>query len=171
MSLDLDPAAAAEDLSHLEPIAANAADSLENQKAMLAAGKAVTRYVIAIANQWLNGDLTAHQEIAGIISDMVIAVFATESALLRAEKMLMAKKRTSADIAIIMSKVLSVRLYDRLRSLVSRVMPAVMDADTWLEQRSQIDRVLSLPAIDTISLNREIADICIKKNGVSIKIV
>jgi alkylation response protein AidB-like acyl-CoA dehydrogenase len=170
LDLNLDPAAAAEALSALEPVTVDSADTLDAQKAMLAVGKAVTHYVITIANQRLNGDLSTHQEVAGIISDMVIAIFATESALLRAEKIMSAKKRTNADIAVRMAKLVTVRFYDQLRSLVSRILPAVMDADVWIEQRSQIDKLLSLPAIDTITMNREIADICIKKNGVSIKI-
>ena len=170
LDLDLDLAAAAHALSHLEPITADSADTLDTQKAMLAAGKAITRYTIAVASQRLNGNLAAQQEIAGIIADMIIAIFSTESALLRAEKILTAKKSKNADIAIRMAKVLAVRFFDQLRSLASRILPAVMDADTWLEQRSQIEKILSLPAIDTISLNREIADICIKKNGVTIKI-
>ena len=170
LKLDLEPGVLAQELSQLKPISVDTPDTLDAQKAMLAVAKTITRHVMAVANRRLSGNLSRHQEIAGIISDMVIAVFATESALLRAEKMTLAKDGRNAAMAIPMAKLLSVKLYDSLRSLVSRALPSLMEANDWLEQRSQIDTVLSLPSIDTIALTRDIADQCIKKNGVTIKI-
>lgn len=170
LALDIDPEALSRELQRQEPISSDNPDTLDAQRAMLAVGKAVTRYVIGIVNHRLHGELNHHQEIAGIISDMVIALFSTESALLRAEKMMTTKNKRNAPVAIQMGKVLSVKLFDRLRSLVSRVLPSVLESSQWLERQPQIDRLLSLPPSDTIALNRQIADACINKNGVCIKI-
>lgn len=170
LTLEIDPAAIFQEIQGLEAISTEAPDTLAAQKTMLAVGKMVSRYVIGIVNDRLNGNLNSHQEVAGIISDMVIQIFATESALLRAEKLMNSKNRRNADVAIQMVQVLSLQFYDHLRSLTSRILPAMMQDAEWLEKRSQLGRVLSSPPIDTIALTRQIADQCIKKNGVPIKI-
>lgn len=63
------------------------------------------------------------------------------------------------------------KFYDYLRSLISRALPSILEPDEWLEQRIHIDRILSLPPVDTIALYRQIAEAYIKKNGFPIKIV
>jgi alkylation response protein AidB-like acyl-CoA dehydrogenase len=170
LALALEPAALLKDLSGLPPITEDRADDLESQKQMLAAAKSVACYMIATASQACDGNLSGHQEIAGILSDMVIEIYAVESALLRAAKLFSSGSRSKA-VAVQMAKVLAVRLFDRMRSLACRALPSLVSGSDCAGLQTLIGRCLTPPPMDTIALVRLIADQCIKKKGVPLKII
>jgi hypothetical protein len=153
------------------PVTASAPDALETQKDMLNIAKTITYHLISDAINRFNGDLRSHQELAGIFSDMLIEIYAFESAYLRACKMNANKKERNKDTALQITKVLSVRLFDRLRSLAFRALPAIQAGESYAEKQSSIAKLLSPPLVDTIAINRQIADKCTQKKGYPFKII
>jgi alkylation response protein AidB-like acyl-CoA dehydrogenase len=170
LALTLDPEVLQEDLAGLPPITEDRPDALDVQSQMLATAKAVTRFMIAAASRACGGNLSGHQELAGILSDMVIEIYAVESALLRAAKLLSGGSPSKA-VAVQMVKVLAVRLFDRVRSLACRALPSLVKGSDGAGLQTLIGRCLTPPPVDTIALVRQIADQCIKKKGVPLKII
>ena len=171
LALNTDPAAASDDFENLVPVAESDPDTLETLKDMLNIAKTITHYFISDAFNRFNGDLRPHQELAGIISDMLIELYAFESAYLRACKMNANAKERNKDTALQITKVLAVRLFDRLQSLAFKGLPAMQAGKSYAERQASIARLLSPPSIDTIALNRQIADKCTKKKGYPFKII
>ena len=153
------------DPAQFAPIADDDPETLDSQAGMLELAKAVTRYCISSIFHFFGGNLRAEQELAGIVSDMMIEIYAFESAYLRACKVGSKKDKRNELIARQMAKVLSVRLFDRLRSLAERAMPVLGETSDFFETYSKIGALLRKPPINTIALNRQIADQCVQKNG------
>jgi hypothetical protein len=171
LALKTDPAALSNDFENLMPVTESDPDALETQKDMLNIAKTITLDLIRDASNRFNGDLRPHQELAGIFSDMLIEIYAFESAYLRACKMNSNKKERNKDTALQIAKVLAVRLFDRLQSLAFRGLPAMYSGKSYFEKQSSIGRLFSLPPVDTIATNRQIADKCIKKKGYPFKTI
>jgi len=171
LALKTDPAALSNDFENLMPVTESDPDALETQKDMLNIAKIITLNLISEASTRFNGDLRPHQELAGIFSDMLIEIYAFESAYLRAGKMNANQKEKNKDTALQITKVLSIRLFDTLRSLASRALPALQGGKPYSEKQSSIGRLFSPPAVDTIAINRQIADKCVQKKGYPFKII
>jgi hypothetical protein len=167
----MDPPELSNDFDNIVSVAEGDPDALETQKDMLNIAKTITLDLIRDANNRFNGDLRPHQELAGIFSDMLIEIYAFESAYLRACKMNSNKKERNKDTALQITKVLAVRLFDRLQSLAFRGLPAMYSGKSFSEKQSSIGRLFSLPPVDTIATNRQIADKCIKKKGYPFKTI
>jgi len=171
LALKTDPDAVSKDFENLVPVTESDADALDTQKDMLNIAKTITHYLINDAINRFNGDLRPHQEIAGIFSDMLIEIYAFESAYLRTCKMNANAKEKNKDTALQITKVLAARLFDRLLSLAFRGLPAMQAGKSCAEKQASIARLLSPPSIDTIAINRQIADTCTKKKGYPFKII
>ncbi len=157
------------DLSRFVSTGEDSPETIDAQIRMLESAKAVARCCIDSVYRLFGGDLRAQQELAGIVSDMVIEIYVFESAYLRACKLTTMKQQSSKGVAGQIAKVLSVRLFDRIRSLADRAMPALMEDSGFFETYPTIETLLRKPPLDTIALNRQIADHCVKKKGYPFK--
>jgi alkylation response protein AidB-like acyl-CoA dehydrogenase len=171
LALKTDSAASSNDFENLAPVSESDADALETQKDMLNIAKTIALDLIGDAGSRFDWDLRPHQELAGIFSDMLIEIYAFESVYLRACKMNSNQKEKNRDTALQITKVLSIRLFDRLRSLAFRALPAMHTGKSYAEKQSSIGRLLSPPPVDTIAINRQIADTCVQKKGYPFKII
>jgi alkylation response protein AidB-like acyl-CoA dehydrogenase len=171
LALKMDPAAMSNDFENLMPVTESDPDALDTQKDMLNIAKVITLNLIRDAINQFNGDLRPHQELAGIFSDMLIEIYAFESAYLRARKMNSNQKEKNKDTALQITKVLSIRLFDRLQSLSFRGLPAMQTGKSYVEKKLSIGRLFSQPPVDTIAINRQIADKCIQKKSYPFKII
>ena len=113
----------------LKPVSTMILETLVAQETMLSIARSVACCLISAAGNRYQGDLRPHQEVAGILSDMIIEIYACESAYLRACKLAANKKEPNQMPALLIAKVLSVRLFDTLRSLTARILPAICDPD------------------------------------------
>ncbi len=145
-------------------------EDLKPQKNMLHIAKTNTLALLNIAKNRFNGDLRPHQELAGILGDMLIQIYAFESAYLRSCKLLADKKGKNKNIALLITKIMSVRLFDALKSLASRALPALLDEETFVEMHLSLGKMFSPPPIDTIVLSRQLADACVRKKGYPFKL-
>ena len=169
LALITDPAALQKEFKNLTPVTESDPDALETLKDMLNIAKTITLDLISDASNRFNGELRPHQELAGIFSDMLIEIYAFESAYLRACKMNSNKKERNKETALQIAKVLAVRLFDTLQSLAIRGLPAMHSGKSYSKKQSSIGRLFSPPPVDTIATNRQIADKCIKKKGYPFK--
>lgn len=170
LKLQTDPPLLSQKITQLAPITQDDPRSLDGQAEMLDTAKKITLYLISMVQQRHANGLRSQQELSGIISDMLIAIYAFESAFMRAAKMQSQKRTRSKDTALKIAKVLSARLYDRLGSLAGRAMPAIADSKKLHENLSLVRSQLCPPPIDTIALIRQIADQCVQKKGYPFKV-
>jgi len=157
-------------LAQPAPITEDNPRSFDGQAAMLDTARKITLYVIGMVQQRHANDLRSQQELSGIISDMIIAIYAFESAFMRATKIQTQKRTRNKDTALKIAKVLSVRLYDKLGSLAGRALPTIADSKRLHESLSLVRSRLYPPPIDTITLIRQIADQCVQKKGYPFKV-
>ncbi len=116
--------------------------------ALFAAGVASQKYMQALADQ---------QEIMGAIADCVMEVYATESAILRAEKLIATKGEAAAKQAIAMTKYYAANSFERVEAASRRVVAAVAEGDMLRTQMAIHRRLAKQDPSDTIALSRQIA--------------
>jgi alkylation response protein AidB-like acyl-CoA dehydrogenase len=171
LDLNIDIPALSREIMGFQPVTADNPETLEAQEQMLVVAKYVTRWLIGMTLERYEKGLRNQQELAGIICDMLIEIYAFESAYLRALKMDAKQKGRGKATALKITKVLSARLYDKLGSLACRALPALADDKSLPEKLALAGALLCPPPIDTITLNRQIAEKCVQKKGYPFKVV
>ena len=120
---------------------------------LLVAGAAVQKYMLKLAEE---------QEILGSISDIVIEVFAMESALLRAMKTAEKFGDEKSQIQKAMVKVYVNDAFGRVESFAKQAFAAIAEGDILRTQLSALKKLTRFTPVNTIALRREIADSVIK---------
>jgi len=120
---------------------------------LLVAGAAVQKFMLKLAEE---------QEILGSISDIVIEVFAMESALLRAMKTAEKFGDEKAQIQKAMVKVYVNDAFGRVESFAKQAFAAIAEGDILRTQLSALKKLSRFSPVNTIGLRREIADSVIK---------
>src|SRR5512136_1086654 len=121
--------------------------------ALLVAGAAVQKYMTKLADE---------QEILASTSDMVIEVFAMESALLRAMKSLEKFGDEKSQIQKAMVKVYVNDAFGRVGGFAKQALAAIAEGDVFRTQLSALKKLTRFIPVNTIGLRREIADSVIK---------
>jgi alkylation response protein AidB-like acyl-CoA dehydrogenase len=121
--------------------------------ALLVAGAAVQKYMMKLADE---------QEILASISDMVIEVFAMESALLRALKSMERFGEEKTQIQKAMVKVYVNDAFNRVEGFARQALAAIAEGDTLRTQLSAVKKLTRFTPVNTIALRREIAEAVIK---------
>lgn len=129
---------------------ANEYGMLANAKklALFAAGAATQKYMQALAEQ---------QEVMTSIADMIIEVYAMESCILRAQKLLDQKPGSSADQAVAMARIYAVKGFEIIETAARRVIAAVAEGDMLRTQLAILRRLAKYEPADTIALKRTVA--------------
>jgi hypothetical protein len=120
--------------------------------ALLVAGAAVQKYMKKLEEP-------QEEDIVGLVSNIVIEVFAMESALLRAMKNSGDEK---SQIQKAMVKVHVHDAFDRVEGLAKQAFAAIAEGDVLRTQLSALKKLTRFTPVNTIALRREIADSVIK---------
>jgi alkylation response protein AidB-like acyl-CoA dehydrogenase len=120
---------------------------------LLVAGAAVQRYMMKLAEE---------QEILAFISDIVIEVFAMESALLRAMKSMEKFGDEKPQLQKTMVKVYVNDAFERVEGYAKQAFAAIAEGDTLRTQLSALKKLTRFTPVNTVALRREIADSVIK---------
>jgi alkylation response protein AidB-like acyl-CoA dehydrogenase len=120
---------------------------------LLVAGAAVQKYMMRLADE---------QEILGSISDIVIEVFAMESALLRAMKTFGKFGDEKSQIQKAMVKVYVNDAFDRVESFAKQALAAIAEGDILRTQLSALKKLTRFTPVNTVVLRREVADFVMK---------
>jgi hypothetical protein len=99
------------------------------------------------------------EDIVGLISNIVIEVFAMESALLRAMKKSGDEK---SQLQKAMVKVHVHDAFDRVEGFAKQVFAAIAEGDILRTQLSALKKLTRFTPVNTIALRRQIADSVIK---------
>ncbi|WCK52779.1 acyl-CoA dehydrogenase family protein [Aneurinibacillus sp. Ricciae_BoGa-3] len=115
---------------------------------LMAGGVAVQKYMQNIEQQ---------QEILSNLADLVITIYAAESALLRAKKTATAKGEEAARLQIEMTRAYFHDVWGNIEKWSKEVLVAASEGDMQRTQLSILKKLLRVQPIDTISLKRSIA--------------
>ncbi len=115
---------------------------------LFAAGVATQKYMQAIQDQ---------QEIMGAIADMVIEIYAMESAVLRAQKLAARNGEAGAANAIAMTRIYITGAMERVESGARRVVAAVSEGDMLRSQMAILRRLSKYEPFNTVALREQVA--------------
>jgi alkylation response protein AidB-like acyl-CoA dehydrogenase len=135
---------------------------LADEQNLLANAKKLTLFVAGAATQKYMQQIADEQEVMGAIADMIIEVFAMESAILRAEKIAAGNLVTGQGSEASAIPVAMARLYaDKAMSTIElsarKVIGAVAEGDMLRTQLTILRRLSKHDSADTISLRRQVA--------------
>jgi len=123
--------------------------------ALLVAGSAVQRFMMGLEKE---------QEVIGVLSNLVMEVYAMESALLRTLKKLSAGRSETCAAAIAATRVFAYDACDRMEVGARRALARIAEGDTLRAQLAVLRRFLRRTPPDTIALRRQVADRALELN-------
>jgi alkylation response protein AidB-like acyl-CoA dehydrogenase len=112
------------------------------------AGSATQKYMMAIQDQ---------QEVMGAIADMTIEIYAMESAVLRAQKIVEQKGEASAALPIAMTQVYLTQALEKVEAAAKKVIADVAEGDMLRTQLAIVRRLSKHDPFNTIALRQQIA--------------
>jgi alkylation response protein AidB-like acyl-CoA dehydrogenase len=149
---------AAEQIESSKPAGSGEPEGLRAQAKMLESAKHIALFVAGLAYSTYEKGLRNEQELLGIISNMLIEIYASESALLRSLKMLHGKNPERATIPVKMTKVLSRDSTERIGFLAGEALEAIENGAPLEGHCAAIRRLAVSPPINAVALRRNIAD-------------
>jgi butyryl-CoA dehydrogenase len=124
---------------------------------MLAAARKLTLFAAGVASQRYMQALVDQQEIMGALADCIMEVFAMESCLLRAEKLIAAKGQGAAAQAIAMTRYYAAKAIATVEHSARKIIAGAAEGDMLRTQLSILRRLAKYEPADTISIGRQIA--------------
>jgi len=129
---------------------------------LLASAKKVTLFAAGAATQKYMAAISDEQEVMGAIADMVIEVYAMESAILRAEKIVVGKGSAGAEISVAMARIYAAGAMEKIELCARKVIAAVAEGDMARTQFTILRRLAKHDPADTIALRRQVAQHIVK---------
>jgi len=154
-----------EEIGKLDPVDSDKPDGLNVQKKLLRTAKDVFLLVFGMAYRQHGTDLRDEQELISMLSNIIIEIWAIESALLRSEKMLNGKKPERALIPVKMTKALFYDSIDKIGFLSIELLNAMESGDLLKRHVTAVRRLMVSPSINTVMLRRDIAEAMIRYKG------
>jgi alkylation response protein AidB-like acyl-CoA dehydrogenase len=153
---------AAKELLTLRPAVEMDDGKLTLQKGMVERAKKIVLFMADAAVRKYMMKLVDEQEVLGLISDMVIEIFAMESALLRARKTMERAVDEKFQLQRAMTKVYVNDAFDRVKGCAKQILSAVAEPETLGARWSDFRKWTAFTPVNTVMLRREIADAVIK---------
>ncbi|MEO6120016.1 MAG: acyl-CoA dehydrogenase family protein [Terriglobales bacterium] len=131
------------------PLAAERTLIMNAKKAgLMVSGVATQKYMMALQDQ---------QEVMGAMADMITEVYAMESAVLRAHKLIVKNGEASSENAVNMTRVYLATSIDKVESAAKKVLAACAEGDMLRTQMTILRRLFKNEPIDSITLRQKIA--------------
>jgi len=127
--------------------------------ALFAAGVASQRYMQGLADQ---------QEIMGALADCIMEVFAMESSILRAEKLIRSKGEGGAKQAIAFTRYYTAKAIQIVELSARKIIAGSAEGDMLRTQMSIVRRLAKYEPVDIISIGRQIAQAVIAAGRYSV---
>ena len=124
---------------------------------MLASAKKLSLFAAGAASQKYGQGLAEQQEIMGALADCIMEVYALESCLLRAEKLLANKGAAGARQAVAITQYYAVKSLQTVELAARKVIGAVAEGDMLRTQVAILRRLAKYEPADTVALGRQIA--------------
>lgn len=139
----------------------DSAELLSREADVLAACKKIALFAAGVASQRYMTGLQDQQEIMADLADIIIEVFALESALLRAQRLGVAGG-PSAEVAGNMTSLLADHAIALADQAARRILAACAEGDMLRTQLAILRRLAKSTPADSIGLGRAIARQCVK---------
>jgi len=136
--------------------------SPEGQHRLVRIAKNITLMIADLAIKKLGDKLRDEQEVASLIADMVIEVYAMESALLRALKSHDNRGEDRSWVQTAASEIYIHDVFPKIGWMALQVLNAVSEDEDVRDQLLILRKIVYLPRINTIALRRVIAEEAIK---------
>ena len=130
---------------------------LASEHKMLTQARKLALFAAGVAFQKYMQNLAEQQEVMGAIADCAIEVYAMESCILRAEKLVTSQGERSAAAALAMAQYYAAQAMQTVETAAKKVVAAVAEGDELRTQMAIVRRLAKHEAANTIALGRQIA--------------
>jgi butyryl-CoA dehydrogenase len=130
---------------------------LAGEHKMLAQAKKLGLFAAGTASQKYMQNLADQQEVMAAIADCAIEIYAMESGILRAEKLIAGKGESAATAAIAMTRYYAAQAMQTVELSARKVVAAVAEGDMLRTQMAILRRFAKHDGANTIALGRQIA--------------
>jgi butyryl-CoA dehydrogenase len=130
---------------------------LAEERKLVANAKKLGLFVSGAATQKYMQTIQDQQEVMGAIADMTIEIYAMESAVLRAQKLVEQKGEAAAALPIAMTQVYMTQALDRIEAAAKKVIADVAEGDMLRTQLAIVRRLAKHDPFNTIPLRQQIA--------------
>jgi butyryl-CoA dehydrogenase len=130
---------------------------LAEERKLVAQAKKLGLFVSGAATQKYMQAIQEQQEVMGAIADMTIEIYAMESAVLRAQKMVEQKGEASAALAVAMARVYLTQGFEKVEAAAKKVIADVAEGDMLRTQLAIVRRLSKHEPFNTIALCQHIA--------------
>jgi butyryl-CoA dehydrogenase len=137
---------------------------LAEEQALVASAKKLALFAAGSATQKYMQQIEEQQEIMGAIADLVIEIYAMESALLRAIKLASRDRGEMAVLATQMTQVYLSQAFEKIELTSRKIMASVAEGDDLRVQLGILRRLAKHDPYNTIALRQQIAQSLIE-NG------
>jgi alkylation response protein AidB-like acyl-CoA dehydrogenase len=131
--------------------------ALSEERKLVAQAKKLGLFVSGAATQKYMQAIQDQQEVMGAIADMTIEIYAMESAVLRAQKMVEQKGEAAAALPIAMTRVYLTQALEKVESAAKKVIADVAEGDMLRTQLAIVRRLSKHEPFNTIALRQQIA--------------
>jgi butyryl-CoA dehydrogenase len=136
---------------------------LAEEQKLVASAKKLGLFAAGAATQKYMQQIEEQQEIMGSIADMVMEIYAMESAVLRTAKMATARGEAAAALPIAMTRVYLTQAMEKIEAAAKKIIAAVVDGDMLRTQLAIVRRLGKHDPYNTIDLRRQIAQKVIER--------
>jgi len=132
------------------------------ERELLARAKRLVTFTLGRAQLTYGDRLAAEQEVLAHIADIIIEVYALESALLRTEKLFATRGESDCATPVDITRVYASDAADRLQHSACQVVAAVTNGDQAGSLFARVRQLTEHVTFNTVAARRRIADSVIK---------
>jgi butyryl-CoA dehydrogenase len=144
---------------------ADTSELLAREAEALAATKKIALFAAGVASQRFMTELQNQQEVMADLADIIAQVYALESALLRARKLVQqnVNGRSAGDIAANMTSLLADETMALAEQAARRVLAACAEGDLLRTQLAILRKLARFTPSDAVGLSRAVAQECVRR--------
>jgi alkylation response protein AidB-like acyl-CoA dehydrogenase len=137
---------------------------LDEELRIVAALKKVALMIVGTAMQTYGERLTDEQEVVSFAADILIDIYAAESAVLRA-RAASSSGHSSADLHVQAARVFANDATQRVEAAARSALAAMADGDTLRTLLAALRRMLKFSPVNTVVMRRALADAVVARGG------
>ncbi|MFD2612262.1 acyl-CoA dehydrogenase family protein [Paenibacillus gansuensis] len=131
--------------------------TLEQESHLIGMAKKLFLFVGGLAVQKYGTALEKEQEVLSSLADLMIQVYAAESALLRTQKMIAKSGEAKAENAVQMTQVYVHEAFGRMEDIAKEALAYMESGDTLRTQLSVLKKLTKSSPVNTVAIKRAIA--------------
>jgi alkylation response protein AidB-like acyl-CoA dehydrogenase len=150
------------EIQNLQSVELDNPETLEAQAQLVHVARHAFLLVLAMAYQKFGSSLREEQQLIGILSDMIIEIYALESTVLRTNKILNGKNPADASLPLRLTKTLCYDGSQMIGRLAREGIEAMDQGKSLTKHLQRLRELTSPPALNALQIKKEIADTMIR---------